>query len=124
MKLNDIIALGNEIIHVLTDGTSTNLTVEVENFSGTKKYAKYTNFWISDEASEYTLNIGDYDGTAGNIHWCIGYFVTLYLFFSNTVKYFLFVGIQFSLFSWLALPTNLWSHEYWILRGWIKKFWN
>ena len=30
---------------------------------------------------------------------------------SNTVKYFLFVGIQFSLFSWMALPTNLRSHE-------------
>ena len=32
-----------------------------------------------------------------------------------TVKYFLFVGIQFSLFSWLALSTNLRSHEYWML---------
>ena len=29
----------------------------------------------------------------------------------NTVKYFLIVGIQFSLFSWLALPTNLQSNE-------------
>ena len=29
----------------------------------------------------------------------------------NTVKYFLFVGIKFSLFSWMALPTNLKSHE-------------
>ena len=28
-----------------------------------------------------------------------------------TVKYFLFVGVQFLLFSWMALPTNLRSHE-------------
>ena len=29
----------------------------------------------------------------------------------STVKYFLFVGIQFSSFSWIASPTNLETHE-------------
>ena len=43
-----------------------------------------------------------------NIHLDNKTEITIWL---DTVKYFLFVGIQFSLFSWVALPTNLSSHE-------------
>ena len=51
----------------------------------------------------YVITLG------GHVIILCGYVITLGG--HVTVKYFLFVGIQFSLFSWLALPTNLRSHE-------------
>ena len=55
--------LGNEKIHQLTEIPS-QLRVELETVSSGKKYAKYSNFTVTNEVSNYTLFVGFYSGTA------------------------------------------------------------
>ena len=55
--------LGNEKIHQLTEIPS-QLRVEINTTSSGYKYAKYSNFTVTNEASNYTLFIGFYSGTA------------------------------------------------------------
>ena len=55
--------LGNEKIHQLTEIPS-QLRVEINTTSAGYKYAKYSNFTVTNEASNYTLFIGFYSGTA------------------------------------------------------------
>ena len=55
--------LGNEKIHHLTEIPS-QLRVEINTTSNENKYAKYSNFTITNEATNYTLFVGFYSGTA------------------------------------------------------------
>ena len=55
--------LGNEKIHQLTEIPS-QLRVEIKTKSNGNKYAKYSNFTVTNEASNYTLFVGFYSGTA------------------------------------------------------------
>ena len=55
--------LGNEKIHELTEIPS-QLRVEINTTSNGNKYAKYSNFSITNEATNYTLFVGFYSGSA------------------------------------------------------------
>ena len=55
--------LGNEKIHQLTEIPS-QLRVEIRTKNDGNKYAKYSNFTVTNEASKYTLFVGFYSGTA------------------------------------------------------------
>ena len=55
--------LGNEKIHQLTEIPS-QLRVEIKIKNDGNKYAKYSNFTVTNEASNYTLFVGFYSGTA------------------------------------------------------------
>ena len=61
--LNGEFWLGNEKIHQLTEIPS-QLRVEIKTVSNGNKYAKYSNFTVTNEASNYTLFVGFYSGTA------------------------------------------------------------
>ena len=55
--------LGNEKIHQLTEIPS-QLRVEIKTKNGGNKYAKYSTFTVANEASNYTLLVWFYSGTA------------------------------------------------------------
>ena len=55
--------LGNEKIHQLTEIPS-QLRVEINTTSSENKYAKYSNFTITNEATNYTLFVDSYSGSA------------------------------------------------------------
>ena len=57
--------LGNEKIHQLTEIPS-QLRVEIKTKSDVDKYAKYSTFTVANEASNYTLFVGFYSGTAND----------------------------------------------------------
>ena len=58
--------LGNENIPQLTEIPS-QLRVEIKTSDGNNvNYAKYSNFTVTNEASNYTLFVGFYSGTAGD----------------------------------------------------------
>ncbi|XP_078371581.1 angiopoietin-related protein 7-like [Oculina patagonica] len=57
--------LGNEKIHQLTEIPS-QLRVEINTTTSGNKYAKYSNFTVTNEASNYTLFVGFYSGSAGD----------------------------------------------------------
>ncbi|KAL9707769.1 hypothetical protein quinque_011287 [Culex quinquefasciatus] len=57
--------LGLEAIHQITKRGTYELMVELEDFSGNYKYARYTEFQLGVEAEKYALNkLGSYSGTA------------------------------------------------------------
>ena len=58
--------LGNDKIHRLTASRPSSLRVELEDWSGVKRYAKYGKFNIGDEQAQYRLEVGSYSGTAGD----------------------------------------------------------
>ena len=55
--------LGNEKIHQLTEIPS-QLRVEINTTSAGNRYAKYSNFTVTNEATNYTLFVGFYSGNA------------------------------------------------------------
>ncbi|KAL9972083.1 hypothetical protein ACROYT_G018324 [Oculina patagonica] len=55
--------VGNEKIHQLTEIPS-QLRVEIKTSSSGNKYAKYSNFTVTNEATNYTLFVGVYSGSA------------------------------------------------------------
>ena len=57
--------LGNEKIHQLTEIPS-QLRVEINTSSSGNKYAKYRNFTVTNEATNYTLFVGFYSGNAND----------------------------------------------------------
>ncbi|KXJ12069.1 Ficolin-2, partial [Exaiptasia diaphana] len=65
-NLNGEFWLGNDYIHRLTVRTASILRVEVEDWDGTRKYAKYGSFSVGDESDKYRLRVGSYSGTAGD----------------------------------------------------------
>ena len=65
-NLNGEFWLGNDYIHRLTARTASSLRVEVEDWDGTRKYAKYGSFSVGDESNKYRLRVGSYSGTVGD----------------------------------------------------------
>ncbi|GFR88961.1 fibrinogen related protein 12.1 [Elysia marginata] len=57
--------LGNEHIHRITNSGHYELRVELV-YQGKSSHARYGQFSISSETSQYTLNVADYSGTAGD----------------------------------------------------------
>jgi len=64
--LNREFYIGNENIHMLTNNQEHDLRVELEDFEGNKRYAEYSTFKLHSELNLYKLEIGGYQGTAGN----------------------------------------------------------
>ena len=58
--------LGLSRIHRVTYGASNTLRVDLEDFDGVKKYAKYSAFYVNDQETNYQLSVGGYDGNAGD----------------------------------------------------------
>jgi len=58
--------LGNDKIHRLTASRPSSLRVELKDWNGVRKYAKYGRFNIGDEQAQYRLEVGSYSGTAGD----------------------------------------------------------
>ena len=58
--------LGLSKVHRLTrDGTNT-LRVDLGDFESNTAYAQYSTFSIGDDLTKYKLNVGGYNGTAGD----------------------------------------------------------
>ena len=54
-------------IHRLTEACTTNmLQIELGDDEDNRVYAYYSTFSIGDRRTEYTLTVGDYNGTAGD----------------------------------------------------------
>ncbi|KAL7631283.1 UNVERIFIED_CONTAM: hypothetical protein RMT77_018416 [Armadillidium vulgare] len=58
--------LGLDNIHSLVSDTLMELRVDLEDYEGGVRWAKYENFYISDENRKYQLDIGNYSGNAGD----------------------------------------------------------
>ncbi|KFB47903.1 AGAP011197-PA-like protein [Anopheles sinensis] len=59
--------LGLDRIHQLTSRRQHELIVELKDFNGTYKFARYTKFTVGNEYEQYVLkNLGIYNGTAGD----------------------------------------------------------
>ncbi|XP_019948011.2 fibrinogen-like 2a isoform X2 [Paralichthys olivaceus] len=58
--------LGNDHMHLLTKAKDMILRIELEDFEGVREYAKYDQFYVSNEFLRYRLSISGYSGTAGN----------------------------------------------------------
>lgn len=65
-KLTEEFWLGNGKIRRLISASPRELRVDIEDWDGITAYAKYGEFEILDEKSNYKLNIGTYSGTAGD----------------------------------------------------------
>ena len=57
--------LGLHKIHRLT-ASSTRLRVDLADFDGNVRYAKYNTFRVGDSDSKFTLTVSGYSGTAGD----------------------------------------------------------
>ena len=66
--LNGEFWLGLNKIHRLTNGSNTTaaLRVDLEDFEGDKRYAKYSTFQVLDSSRKYQLKVSGYSGDAGN----------------------------------------------------------
>ena len=67
--LNGEFWLGLNKIHRLTNGSNTTaaaLRVEIEDFEGHKRYAKYSTFQVLDSSRKYKLKVSGYSGNAGD----------------------------------------------------------
>ncbi|XP_050719518.1 ficolin-1-like [Eriocheir sinensis] len=58
--------LGLEYIHQLTQSGDYELRVDLQDWANETRWAKYEHFSLSHEDHNYTLSLGDYEGTAGN----------------------------------------------------------
>ena len=57
--------LGNENLHTLTNNRSYELRVELK-YDGRSAFAHYDKFSVASEADNYAIEVGNYDGTAGD----------------------------------------------------------
>jgi len=57
--------LGLEKIHRLTS-TATQLRVDMQDFQGNSRYAKYSSFSVGNLVSRYTLSVSGYSGNTGD----------------------------------------------------------
>ena len=64
--LNSEFWLGNDNLHRLAATDNVTLRVNLEDFEGNIKYAEFTTFKVADEGDKYRLEIGGYNGTAGD----------------------------------------------------------
>ena len=58
--------LGHDKIHRLTAAKPSTLRVELEDWNGNRKYAKYGRFRVGNEQAKYQLEVGSYSRTAGD----------------------------------------------------------
>ncbi|XP_037079124.1 uncharacterized protein LOC119100116 [Pollicipes pollicipes] len=58
--------LGNENIFMLTNTEDYQLRIELEDFDNEKRYAQYNTFKMHGEDDNYKLEIGGYEGNAGD----------------------------------------------------------
>ncbi|XP_031563108.1 ryncolin-2-like [Actinia tenebrosa] len=58
--------LGNDYIYRLTARTPWSLRVDLQDWGGVHKHAKYGSFSISAESDKYRLKVSSYSGTAGD----------------------------------------------------------
>ncbi|XP_048732429.2 ryncolin-1-like isoform X2 [Ostrea edulis] len=58
--------LGNDQIHALTNGRNQELRIDMEKFTGSMVYARYSHFSVGSESSKYRLSISGYSGNAGD----------------------------------------------------------
>ncbi|CAC5424787.1 Fibrinogen-like protein 1,Fibrinogen-like protein A,Tenascin,Ryncolin-2,Ryncolin-4,Tenascin-N,Angiopoietin-related protein 7,Ficolin-2,Ryncolin-1,Ryncolin-3,Ficolin-1,Fibroleukin,Fibrinogen C domain-containing protein 1 [Mytilus coruscus] len=64
--LNREFWLGNKYLHTLTSIENTEMRVDMDNFKGEKRYAKYSTFQVGDAGSKYKLTIGGFSGNVGD----------------------------------------------------------
>ncbi|XP_028412091.1 ryncolin-1-like [Dendronephthya gigantea] len=58
--------LGLDKIHRMTNILENEFRIDMEDTSGNTRYAHYDFFAVSNENEKYKLNVGGYNGTAGN----------------------------------------------------------
>lgn len=58
--------IGLEYIHQLTQSGDYEMRVDLQDWANETRWAKYEHFSLSNEEHNYTLSLGDYEGTAGN----------------------------------------------------------
>jgi len=58
--------LGLDKIHTLTSAKSNILQIELEDFDGERRYARYGTFSVGDSNGNYVVTIAGYTGDAGN----------------------------------------------------------
>ncbi|XP_028403384.1 ryncolin-1-like [Dendronephthya gigantea] len=58
--------LGLDKIHRMTNILENELRIDMEDTSRNTRYAYYDSFKVSSENEKYKLNVGGYDGTAGD----------------------------------------------------------
>ena len=56
---------GNEFLSRIVGQGLYELKVELEDFSGNTRYARYTTFDIGDRTSNFKLTVSEYSGDAG-----------------------------------------------------------
>jgi len=49
-------------MHYITSKKEYYLRINMEDFSGNKRYARYNSFYVAGEADNYRLQIGAYSG--------------------------------------------------------------
>ena len=64
--LNGEFWLGLSEINRLSQAGGKTLRVDMADFEGGKRYAKYSTFQVLDSSRKYQLNIGGYSGNAGD----------------------------------------------------------
>ncbi|XP_060575486.1 ryncolin-1-like [Ruditapes philippinarum] len=65
--LNGEFWLGNNYLNLLTDDDRQHeLRIDLEDFDGNRAYAKYRSFKILPEKMKYILEVGNYNGNAGD----------------------------------------------------------
>ena len=58
--------LGNDYLHRLTESASMVFRIDMEDYEGDRRFAKYTTFAVADESDNYRVTIDGYRGTAGD----------------------------------------------------------
>ncbi|KAJ6668606.1 hypothetical protein lerEdw1_012088 [Lerista edwardsae] len=58
--------LGNKNLHHLTSHGNYTLRIDMTDFMDEQRFAQYENFRVTDEQNSYTMNCGQYSGTAGD----------------------------------------------------------
>uniref|UniRef100_A0A1A8IXJ0 Fibrinogen beta chain n=2 Tax=Nothobranchius kuhntae TaxID=321403 RepID=A0A1A8IXJ0_NOTKU len=58
--------LGNDRISKLTKMGPTEVLIEMQDWTGAKVHAQYTQFTVQSDVSSYVLSVGGYSGNAGN----------------------------------------------------------
>ena len=61
-NLNGEFWLGLDKIHRLTSSDNFKLRVDLKDWQGQSRFAKYTSFTIASEGNKYKLNVGSYSG--------------------------------------------------------------